>query len=523
MKSSMNPYILFGLRDNPFPSGGAEVYIKDPSKIIIAAFKSYANILRGYAKKISESTQIFAIVGRWGTGKTHFLVYFLKLLFEEAGKLNKNIAFSYLNPTPLNNEKILFETILENFEPEEVKELVREYLPKKDITLSDLIEVVNNIIDNNYIVYIIFDQLERAVEDSIQKGDRESISRMAAIISTLYRNVSSRVGAFFALGIGSYEPPIVALRSAREELSIIDNRKIQLTILSKDEIKEFIKDYIKTVELGELDLYEFIDSSMSRYDIERIIEARKQNDLYPFTEEAIRAIQEVLRGSTTPRNICNIAFKSLEIAARSRAFRIGKEIIYKAFNPKYEIWYKRIEAGITGFRLRQAIEKILTTGVEKDYIGILSEVSKGLAERLGIKSFSLPYSVYVIIDKKHKSVYLVKFVYKTSSYVSEDDVSVLLDAYNTLKEAKINVDKIKIISFTDLGFKARNALTLAEQVRGLLIEVHRIDINPESVGRILALADYLLGKSSPSDIGVDEKNLDKELSEVIFKIILNEA
>ena len=514
-----NKYLLYALRENPFPrTGGAEIYRNKLGLLPIAAkvqSRAYET-LRGLSESVHKQCIAFIVHGEWGVGKTHALFSYAKMLQERYGE--DRVIFTYAAPAPIETNGLFSEIAMElynSISKEPSLQDLAERLESFDLESFDdeecLINMISEIVKRDYILYIALDQLEQSVDELLTKPDGKSLlEKYSQKIEDFWRTIANKVGKNFTLGLSVYEASFPRLR--RPTRLFIE---IRLPILSgPEEVANLIKAYLDSarIELEELHKY-----GLSVAEVERISRIISENPCYPFSEDAIIALYELSGG--IPRLVCKYASSALNHAANNQLLIITGSIIRGFLDPKYDRWYKLINRALReriSDKFLSVVQRIIEVAQEKNLIELWPrKVEKKDIEKLGLKmgEYALPYQALLINGRT-----LVYISRRTSRKLHRSDVERVVSIALKLRRAGIKVSTIVILSMVSPSLDARALVSLIKGEHNIELIFAVIYPEPEDLGRVFFLNELLDGKIKAKEYNINVDNELRYILEEKFKI-----
>jgi Cdc6-like AAA superfamily ATPase len=515
-------YLRLGLCYNPFPDTGAEAFKTRLDELITASLPSNKRVyqnLEGLAKQIEVRSTAFVVYGGWGYGKTHALLYVARKLKEYYA--GRNLLVVYIEPTPLRSEGEFYGEVATrlNEAVEELGESGLEHFNECD-QLGCLINGLKELRNRGYLIYLALDQFERDVEPLLSSGRSDEVARIAQMVETFARTLSSELGTGILIGIGSYYSVWLELERHMAAGYFV---AFELRPLIISDIEEIIKNYINAANLNKNELLEM---GLSHREVEYIEAMRLKNNLYPFERSAVDALYQICRegGSCTPRTVCTYARLALERAASSEygdVQVVTRAHVYASARSEYVVWDKELQAWLQKPNWRgivSAIRTILSKASELELIDLLPEnVLEEHAHLVGArKGYQLRSTEFLVGLRGEK---LVVVSPKYSSRVNYKDIIEYLQRAIYLKdEVGFQIGKLILITLTDLDPKARQWLSVARQ-KNIVVDPVKIEVSPGELGRILYAANMIReGKIWELEQAV-RKSVKEELREILNRIL----
>jgi len=511
--------IIYGLKDNPFPIGPAEDL--NLADLIVARIEQYDTVISDFDKfkDLSNSKFRFIVTGPWGSGKSLMSLYYAKLLKETYGE--KFLMLS-IAPTPADvNEitRILFTKLQDFIDRGVIRSIKKSYLNDTRKSVLDalkkgsfseayhtLTNLFTTIIDeDDKVIYIRFDQLESAINQC--KHDQDKMQQLAEFLRN-FSFLGEELEKKFAVGIAVLDSAWAAFSKIWGSVEGIPIYK--LSHLSQvEEVKLLLSTYLKKARLPFDELPEDIKARL------------EQNEVYPFTDDALETLLKV--GEGRPRYICRYAHFALQRAAKSGFNEIGSEIIMLVVNPDYRYWLEALDKAPR--RDRRFFIEIFTEIFENarkfipgfEYSLVTKKMKKELAKNLGIEAPETSDGKFVKIPadwliRKDDEIIAMK-VSPRSFLPSEAEK---LSGLAKVRVHEKEVSKVVILSLMDLPLSTLQLLSLL-RVSGINVDVRKFKEDPDNLGRLLALWLRLRGEL-PGYLIYEEK-LKEEVNKVLHELL----
>jgi len=518
MSISTNKYILLGLKYNPFPDAGAEAYVQSLENLVIAEIPSYRyiyDVLRGYVREIDRKVVLFMVAGEWGTGKTHTLLSFAKMLKEHY----KDKALSvYIGPTPLASEKDFYSEISKHL----VEELQNVWHSDSVILIDTLrncskqecfFESLASLRQRGYILYLALDQLEQDVSPLLRSGHTAAVEEIGQRLESFARRIL-QLGSGIALGLGAYS--YVASASAFQDIiakKIFDY--FELKYLNYQDVEELIKRYLQEAYISEEEL---IKEGLPGNIIELITKLREEHPHYPFSQSAVKAFLDVC-GLTTATSRCIVthARRAIETVLSEITSEmpviITEHYVYRSIDTREFAWanaLKEWQIYMNWKTFVTAIARILSKAAQENIIDVLPSKAENEHDfrLLNIKKpYKMQDNEFLIGLRGETYVYISR---RTSRRVDPDDVKEVISRALHLREVGFSIRKIVLITLTDLDAEASRWIS-SVKAHNISFEVVRISQEIRTLGRILFTAKHLDNRYELERLGL---NLREELTTI---------
>jgi len=527
MSISTSKCIRLGLKYNPFPDAGAEAYVHSLEDLVIAEIPSYRHVydtLKGYVQEMDRRIILFMVAGEWGSGKTHTLLSFAKMMKDCC----KDKAISvYIGPTPLASERDFYSEIstrlaeeLQNIQHSDLSDLIGKL--RNCSRQECLFESLASLRWRGYVLYLALDQLEQDVSPLLRSGHTAAVEEIAQRLESFARKIL-QLGSGIALGLGVYS--YVASAPAFQDIVA---KKIfeffELRYLNYHDAEELIKRYLQEAYASEEELTK---EGLPRNVVESILKLREEHPCYPFSQSAVKALLDVcgLR-SATPRCIITHARRAIEIAlseigSDGTPIVITEHHIYKSLDAKEAAWANALKEWYTHMTWKSfvtAIIKILSKAAQENIVEVLpNAVNEDDIRRLKMQ-IRKPYRLHdneLLIGRGGETyVYISR---KTSRRVDAEEIKEIISRALQLREAGLVIQRIVLITLTDLDAEASRWISSAK-MHNMFFEVVKVNQEVRTLGRILFVARHLDDYYELERLGI---NLSKELKEImrtIFKI-----
>lgn len=509
-------YLKYGLKFNPFPAtGDSSVFAQNVLKesipfAQISVQKAALERIENLVRSADKSVPTFIIVGDWGTGKTHMLLYCVKLLQKHHEDLRTLPVYIIVRPEYDITSR---EDILRLMYDELMKSLKLHYedLHKSISFNRDVISIISTLTRREFIVYFMFDQFEHCVKNLIERfvetkgqakgAELDAAKKILDMIELICREFSATFGHSVVLGFGIYQHQGALLIRAMEERTMgsgaLPIEPIELHYLRDlDDAKTLLKEYLNYARLTEKEAiscglkweeYLSLESKM-----------RKSEGLYPFNEESVKLLFVASKG--IPRLMVKYAYQALEITASKRLDEVTKEILFEvtAQSSTDHVYIKAYHRTLSqkfglNFVLLASVKRILAKACELGLITVLPERLER-PEMYGFKAnvkLNLPRNVIVVLRKDNTAT-IMYVCQKVKREVLHEDVDKLTDTIHNVKDKLQNlglrVNKVIFVTLSELSTGASYRLSLFSN-RVVPVEIVKIENEPWDLGKILCLGD----------------------------------